>query len=77
MCGPGDSKPSAAFFTELLRAIHALYLTEERLIHAFGRRAKRANLKRSDSICTPIHCSKNSLLRGNSADMGAQAGDQI
>jgi hypothetical protein len=29
--------------------LNALYLIEERLIHAFGRRAKRANLKRSDS----------------------------
>ncbi len=29
--------------------LNALYLFEERLIHAFGRRAKRANLKRSDS----------------------------
>jgi hypothetical protein len=29
--------------------LNALYLIEERLIHAFGRRAKRANLKRSGS----------------------------
>jgi hypothetical protein len=29
--------------------LNALYLIEERLIHAFGRSAKRANLKRSDS----------------------------
>jgi ABC-type uncharacterized transport system auxiliary subunit len=29
--------------------LNALYLIEERLIHAFGRGVKRANLKRSDS----------------------------
>jgi hypothetical protein len=29
--------------------LNALYLIEERLIHAFGRRAKGANLKRSHS----------------------------
>jgi len=27
--------------------LNALYLIEERLVHAFGRRAKRANLKRA------------------------------
>ncbi len=33
--------------------LNAHYVIEERLIHAFGRRAKRANLKRSDSRLLP------------------------
>jgi hypothetical protein len=43
----GDSRFRPAQMSEP-KAI-ALYLIEERLIHAFGRRAKRANLKRSGS----------------------------